>query len=86
MSDMYLVRTTSEAENVLKRLKKTYKRFITQAFKDLKENPFIGKALKEDLEGRYSYRIGVYRIIYTVNVKEKIVNLISVKHRSIAYQ
>ncbi|MBI4092074.1 MAG: type II toxin-antitoxin system RelE/ParE family toxin [Candidatus Levybacteria bacterium] len=83
---MFRIRTSSETERELKKLKKIYELRIKQAIEDIKENPLIGKSLSRELTGRYSHRIGDYRIIYTVSFKEKIVNIISVKHRSIAYQ
>ncbi len=36
----------------------------------LKDNPFAGKKLTGDLTGEFSFRIGDYRIIYTIEKDE----------------
>lgn len=50
------------------------------------KNPFIGKALKAELKGLYSYRLGDYRIIYSILKRELIIQLIKVMHRREVYR
>lgn len=52
----------------------------------LARNPFLGKALKAELEGLYSYRIGDYRIIYNIVRHELIIQVIKVMHRREVYR
>ena len=49
-------------------------------------NPYLGKALKGDLKGRYSYRVADYRIIYSILKLELIVWIIKVMHRRESYR
>jgi len=41
---------------------------MQEAVFSLSENPFQGKSLKYDFKGKYSFRVGVYRIIYSINL------------------
>lgn len=82
---MYTIRITPKAISQLKNIKENHKNALAQTIEDLKENPFLGKPLEKDLKGKYSYRVGVYRIIYVINQKDKKINIISAGHRSIIY-
>jgi len=46
----------------------------------------LGKPLKGELSGKWSVRIGDYRIVYTINDDVKTVTLLSVRHRKTAYK
>ena len=52
----------------------------------LANNPYLGKPLKADLKGRYSYRVADYRIIYSIFKRELIIQIIKVMHRREAYR
>ena len=52
----------------------------------LVKDPFIGKALKAQLKGLYSYRVGDYRIIYNVVRDELVIQVIKVMHRREVYR
>ena len=49
------------------------------------DGPYKGKALKGELSGLFSLRVGDYRVIYWINEKEGIVWLIDVGHRKRVY-
>lgn len=59
---------------------------VAKVLDDLERNPFQGKRLKGKLAGRYSYRIGSYRIIYLVRRRELIVLVIDIGHRRDIYK
>ena len=82
---MYRIRLSSEAKSQLKKLKINHKEAIGAVFEDLKEDPYLGKPLGRELSRRYSYRIGVYRIVYKINTKDSIVEIITTGHRSSIY-
>ena len=82
---MYEIIVSPEARKELKKISKLFKQAIRIAINDISENPYIGKPLNRDLLKRYSYRIGVYRIVYKINEKEKKVNIFSAGHRSTVY-
>ena len=52
----------------------------------LSESPFLGKALKAELKGLYSYRVGDYRIIYNIVRHQLIVQVLKVMHRREVYR
>ena len=49
-------------------------------------DPFLGKALKAELKGLYSYRIGDYRIINSILKTKLIVQVVKVMHRREVYR
>ena len=58
---------------------------ILDAIEDeLKKDPFIGKELKGQFATLFSYRIGKYRVIYTI-VRNTIIILI-ISHRKDVYK
>lgn len=84
---MYKVIIAPRAKKQLKNIaRKTHRNAIANAIEDLKENPLMGKKLMRNLEGMYSYRVGVYRIIYKIFEKERVVQVLTAGHRSSIYQ
>jgi len=82
---MFEVRISTKAEKQIKKIKKIYQAAILSALEELREDPYVGKPLSKDLTGRFSYKVNVYRIIYKVNQRDKIVNIISAGHRATIY-
>ena len=60
-------------------------RRVAYALDELRTNPLIGKALKGQMKGRYSYRVGSYRIIYAIERRQVIVYIIDIGHRREVY-
>jgi len=83
---MYKVTLTARAKKELKNLSKAHQVAIGQIFEDLKEDPYIGKPLTRELAKRYSYRIGVFRIVYKINKDDNVIYILIVGHRSTIYQ
>lgn len=61
-------------------------RRVAQALDDLEHDPFQGKALKGQLTGRYSYRVGSYRMLYVLHHHRLTVLVIDVGHRRDIYR
>lgn len=62
------------------RIKERIKKYLTL-------NPdILGKPLKGMFKGLFSYRIGVYRVIYTLDRAENTIGILHVKHRKEAYR
>jgi mRNA interferase RelE/StbE len=78
-----------EAEKFYKRLFKSdrpkFER-VANALASLREDPFQGKPLKHKLKGKYSLRVGVYRIIYRVDQKIVTVYVLDIGHRKSVYR
>ena len=85
----YRIELTSQAERGLRQIAKgepaLYVR-VVQTIDDLGHDPFQGKALKGELKGRYSYRVGSYRIVYAIQHRELLIIIIDVGHRKGIYR
>jgi len=83
----YAIIISSRAKKDIESLPDNLKaRIANVLYNILAPNPFLGKALKADLKGRYSYRIGDYRIIYSIVKRELIIQIIKVSHRREVYR
>lgn len=80
-----MIKLTAQAKKELSIIRNRHKEAICVAFEDMKEDPFIGKPLTRELSGRFSYKVGMFRIIYKVNEKDKIVQIITAGHRANVY-
>jgi mRNA interferase RelE/StbE len=49
-------------------------------------NPRLGKPLRGKLAGKWSLRVGKYRIIYIIDDKEESVLLFNVRERRVVYR
>lgn len=83
---MFKIKLTARARKELKNLSKTHQLSIGQIFEELKEDPFAGKPLARELTRRFSYKVGVYRLVYKVNKDDNIIYILTIGHRSTAYQ
>ncbi|MFA6917856.1 MAG: type II toxin-antitoxin system RelE/ParE family toxin [Candidatus Gracilibacteria bacterium] len=73
-------------EKELKKLdKKNYYRLLA-TLSNLSNNPFLGKKLRGEFEGYYSFRVWPYRIIYQILKNELIVLVIHIGHRQNVYK
>lgn len=83
---MYKLQITARAQKELEKISFSHQEAILVALEILREDPYQGKPLTRELSRRFSYRVGVYRIIYTINEHDKIVSILSAGHRATAYQ
>jgi mRNA interferase RelE/StbE len=52
----------------------------------IKEPVSLGKPLKGMFKGMYRFRIGDFRVIYTINKEEKEINIMVIGHRKKIYK
>jgi mRNA interferase RelE/StbE len=71
----------------------TYKRYYSKIkeniYPRLRDSPFFGpniKRLKGEFKSIYRYRIGSYRVFYTIGSEKKIVFILDFTHRKDAYR
>lgn len=83
---MYTLKIFPKARKNLKEISHRYQETLLTAFEDLRDDPFLGKPLERELTGRYTYRVGVYRIIYKIRKKDKVVEILDAGHRATVYQ
>jgi len=85
----YKVELSNQAERALRRIAERepalYPR-VASALDDLQRDPYQGKPLKGELKGRYSYRVGSYRVVYVVRRQELLVLIIDIGHRRDIYR
>ena len=88
-SGLYKIILTKTAKKEYKYLHKTneaiFKR-VRNALLSLSKDPTQGKPLKLLLKGKWSYRVGVYRIIYTIEQKILTVYVLDIGHRREVYR
>ena len=86
---MYRVQLSKEAEKVFAKCDKILANKLARCFKNLEENPRFHpniKPLKSFYAGYYRYRVGDYRVVYSVEDKLVVVNVILIAHRSKVYE
>jgi len=85
----YRLELTGQAEKALRQIAERepvlYAR-VAQALDELEQDPFQGKPLKGQLRGRYSYRIGSYRVLYIIRRQQLVVVVMDIGHRRDIYR
>ena len=68
--------------------KKIRNKLLNYVYPQLKQQPYFGKNIKKLVNfdpGTWRYRAGDYRFFYTIDDKEKIINMIAADNRADAY-
>ena len=79
------IQFTPEAARLLSKLHPENKKQLKQALNGLRQNPYAGKDLQEELSGFKSHRIKRYRVIYAVNEEENHIEIYYIGRRSDVY-
>jgi len=90
----YKIFETSEFSRKIKRLAPQHYQFINKklhnyVYPQLREEPAFGKNIKKlrgHTPGTWRYRIGKFRIFYTIDDKDKIVFILTIDQRKDAYK
>lgn len=88
MYDFQIAETKNFQKLIEKIDKKIYEKIVSNAYPQLRSNPFFGtniKKLKGNFEGYYRYRIGNYRLFYLVEGDKVLVVVTHLSHRQSAY-
>lgn len=83
---MYKLRISSKAASEIKKIPHPHQKAIMLSLVEIKEDPLLGKPLTRELTGKFSFRVGVYRIIYKVNKKDKVIDILTAGHRGTVYE
>ena len=89
LEKMYEVLISHEAEKHYNRQDKDTKRRLNKCIDNLGREPLFGphiKRLHGELEGKYRYEMGGFRIVYEVNIKNKTVEIKSIRGRGDVYK
>ena len=82
---MRRLRVPDEVALLLRGLHPGIKRKVRAALDDILEDPEAGKALREELEGLRSYRVGRWRIVYRCGPR-RIIDIVAVGPRRVIYE
>lgn len=77
---------TPQAEALLRVLPPLTKRYVRQALDEILEDPWIGKALRDDLTGFHSFRTGRFRIVYQIHSPHRRLMVIGIGRRETIYE
>ena len=86
---MYNILFTKDARKEYEYLYKTNRAIfdrVRAAIQGIADDPSQGKPLMLSLKGQWSYRVGSYRIIYSVEHKKLIVIVLDIGHRREIYR
>ena len=81
----YKLRIPKDAVSLIRGLHPQLKKKIRVALQEIIDDPHIGKALKDELKGLWSYRIKRIRIIYRFPSK-KYIDIIALGPRKSIYE
>lgn len=80
------LKISDETALAVRSLHPELKRKIKSALQAVLADPQAGKALKDELEGLRSFRVGRFRVIYRMDNKNEIIEIIAVGPRKIIYE
>ena len=80
------LRFTREASRLISRRHPDAKKLIKQSLSEIRENPYIGKDLQEELSGFKSFKLKTYRIIYDINDENSYVQIYYMGRRRDVYE
>jgi len=81
----YKLRIPDHIVSLIRGMHPLLKKRVKAVLKEISNDPYCGKALKEKLSGLRSYRIKRFRIIYKVS-KKKQINIIALGPRKYIYE
>jgi mRNA interferase RelE/StbE len=84
--NLFLTNQAKKELNKIKRGNPKAARAIADAFGVLVDSPAIGIPLHGDLRGRRKYRVGDYRIIYSIEKNQLVIYVLRVAHRKESYR
>ena len=80
------IRFAPESSRLLSKLHPDNKVQVKQALTELRQNPFTGKDLQEELFGFKSLRLKQYRIIYNINEEKNFIQIYHIGQRRDVYE
>ena len=77
---------TPEAAKLLSKLHPENKKLIKADLNDLRQNPYLGNDLEQELSGFKSYKIKRYRVLYDVDEEKWVIQVYYIGHRRDVYE
>lgn len=82
----YQVVLTKSVQKELDRIDNRYRQKIIVVLEALGDNPYLGKKLSGEHEGKRSCRVWPYRIVYIIRQHELVVLVLAIGHRQGVYR
>jgi mRNA interferase RelE/StbE len=82
----FILKVPDDVVSVLKKLHPVIKSHIRSGLRKILEDPYSGKALKDELKGLRSCRVKRYRIIYRIQPKMRHIEIVVIGPRKIIYE
>ena len=82
---IHQLRMPAEVDHLIKNQHPGLKRKVRDALEAILSDPYSGKALKDELEGLRSFRVGRFRIIYRIATGRRL-DIIAFGPRSVIYE
>ncbi len=83
---MWAIRLSKQAGEFYQELTGKHRVQVDNALSLIQQDPRQGKSLRGDLKGYWSFRVGIYRVIYTIHKQEVVVSILRIHHRKEAYE
>ena len=77
---------TPEAARLIAKLHPEGKKLIKSGLDELRQNPFLGDDLQQELSGFKSLKIKRYRVLYAMDEEGKVIQVYYVGHRRDVYE
>lgn len=77
---------SDETAEVVRTLHPDIKRKIKAALQAILSDPLSGKALKDELEGFQSFKVGKFRVVYKKPVGKEIIEVAAIGPRKTIYE
>jgi len=81
---VFSLKVPTDVRDVIRQLHPELKRKVRAALTDILDDPSCGKALKEELAGYWSLRVGRSRIIYRIG--DGVIEIVAVGPRASIYE
>lgn len=83
----YTLLISARAKRAYRKLPQSHQDAILAALEEIQEDdPLIGKPLIRERTGQFSFRVGVYRIVYRINTQNKVIQVLEAGHRLTVYK
>jgi len=77
---------TPETSNILSKFHPENKKLIKQVLMELRENPYAGSDLQEELYGFKSFKLKRFRVLYNIDEEKNIIQIFHIGHRKDVYE
>ncbi len=82
----FILEVPDDVAAALRKLHPIIKSHIRSGLRNVLQNPYAGKILKDELAGLRSFRVKRYRIIYRIDSKKRQIAIVAIGPRKVIYE